>query len=55
MLIDTLKTLPIHITELLGFDKAVIADGGIILEEIDMKTMRSKVCDNLYVTGICCM
>ncbi|MCC6520781.1 NAD(P)/FAD-dependent oxidoreductase [Candidatus Nomurabacteria bacterium] len=51
MLIGTLKALPVHITELLGFDKAVIADGGVILEEIDMKTMRSKVCDNLYVTG----
>ncbi len=51
MLIDTVKALPVHITELLGFDKAVIADGGIILEEIDMKTMQSKLCDNLFVTG----
>jgi predicted flavoprotein YhiN len=35
----------------MGFDRAVIADGGIPLEEIDTKTMRSKVIENLFITG----
>jgi len=46
-----LKGLPVHVTNLMGFDKAVIADGGVPLEEIDMKTMRSKKVSNLFVTG----
>ncbi len=45
------KALPLTITGLMGFDRAVIADGGVALEEIDMKVMRSKKISNLYVTG----
>jgi len=43
--------LPITITNLMGFDRAVVSDGGIILEEVDMRTMRSKFYPNLYITG----
>lgn len=50
-LVDTLKALPLTITGLLGYDKAVVADGGIPLTEVDTKTMRSKVLENLFVTG----
>jgi len=46
-----LKALPLTITGLMGFDRAVVADGGVALEEIDMKTMRSKKISNLYITG----
>ncbi len=46
-----LMALPVHITDLMGFDRAVIADGGIPLEEIDTKTMRSKKIENLFITG----
>jgi len=46
-----LKALPVSITGLMGFDRAVIADGGVELEEVDMKTMRSKLYENLYITG----
>ena len=35
----------------MGFDRAVVADGGVDLREIDMKTMRSKLIDNLLVVG----
>jgi predicted flavoprotein YhiN len=35
----------------MGFDRAVVADGGVPLEEIDMRTMRSKKVKNLFVTG----
>ena len=46
-----LKALPITIIGLMGFDKAVVADGGVSLIEIDIKTMRSKIINNLFVTG----
>jgi predicted Rossmann fold flavoprotein len=51
LLADTLKALPMTITGLMGFDRAVVADGGIPLTEMDMKTMRSKLFSNLYITG----
>ena len=35
----------------MGYDRAVVADGGVNLEEIDTKTMRSRIFDNLYITG----
>lgn len=50
-IVHVLKALPVTITNLMGFDRAVVADGGVALEEIDMKTMRSKLYGNLYVTG----
>lgn len=50
-IVHTLKALPLTIDGLMGFDRAVIADGGVALEEIDMRTMRSKIVPNLYVTG----
>ena len=50
-LVHALKSLPLTITNLMGFDRAVVADGGVTLEEIDMKTMRSKLHPNLYITG----
>jgi predicted Rossmann fold flavoprotein len=50
-IVQTLKALPIHIEGLMGYDRAVVADGGVILGEIDTKTMRSKLYDNLYIVG----
>ena len=50
-IVNLLKALPLSITGLMGYDRAVVADGGITLKEIDMKTMRSSLYDNLYVTG----
>lgn len=51
ILVNRLKALPLTITGLMGYDRAVIADGGIPLSEIDTKTMRSKVMNNLFITG----
>lgn len=50
-MVSLLKALPITITHLMGFDRAVVADGGVSLEEIEMKTMQSKVIPNLYIVG----
>ncbi len=46
-----LKALPLTIVGLMGLDRAVVTDGGVALEDIDMRTMRSKKIPNLYVTG----
>jgi predicted Rossmann fold flavoprotein len=50
-MIGLLKAIPLSITGLLGYEKAVVADGGVHLSEIDMKKMRSKKFPNLYITG----
>lgn len=50
-LTQLLKALPINITNLMGYDRAVVTDGGVSLSEVDMRTMKSKLCNNLYITG----
>ncbi len=50
-IVDLLKALPLTITGLMGFDRAVVSDGGVELAEIDLRTMRSRLHDNIYVTG----
>ncbi len=51
VLIRTLKAMPLTVLGLLGLDKAVITSGGLSLDEIDFKTMRSKKYHNLHVVG----
>ena len=50
-LVQLIKTLPLHVTGTLGLKKAIITSGGIALEEVDFKTMRSRKIPNLYLTG----
>lgn len=50
-IVNTVKALPITITGLMGNDRAVSADGGVLLEEVDTRTMRSKMFPNLYIIG----
>lgn len=51
VLVRLIKSLTVTITGLMGDDRAVVSDGGVSLEEIDMRTMKSKVVENLYITG----
>ena len=51
LLLDTLKSVIVTVDKLMGFEKAVVADGGIDLKDIDMRTMRSKKISNLFITG----
>lgn len=50
-IVHLLKALPVTITGLMGNDRAVAADGGVDLLEIDTRTMRSKLFANLYIIG----
>ena len=46
-----LKNIEVVATELLGFNSAMVTSGGVSLKEIDHKTMRSKIIDNLFFSG----
>lgn len=50
-LIDTMKGISMDVSGLLGTDKAIVSSGGVSLEEVDFKTMRSKIITNLYLIG----
>ena len=50
-IVRTLKDMSCTITKLMGYDRAVVADGGVKISEIDMKTMQSSKASNLYITG----
>jgi len=46
-----LKAFPLTPEGLLGFDWAIVTSGGIALKEIDPRTMRSKLVENLFFAG----
>lgn len=46
-----MKALPLTVRGLLGSDKAIVSSGGVALEEVDFKTMESRVVPNLYLVG----
>lgn len=50
-LVNRMKCLPITITGTKGYDWAVVSDGGVDLNEIDTKTMQSKIHSNIYLVG----
>ncbi len=50
-LVKLLKDIPVKVDKLLGIDKAIITSGGVSLDEIDFKTMKSKLFPNLYLIG----
>ena len=50
-LVEKFKRFEMTVAGLLGVDKAVVTSGGLDLSEVDFKTMRSKIFDNLYFAG----
>jgi len=50
-LTQLLKKIPINVAGLEGYNKSIVADGGVILTEVDTKTMRSQKISNLFITG----
>ena len=50
-LVHTFKHMDMTVSGLLGVDKAVITSGGVVLDEVDFKTMQSRLYPNLYLTG----
>ena len=50
-LVKTLKDMRMTPVGFLGAESAIVASGGVKLEEVDFKTMRSRVVSNLYLVG----
>jgi predicted Rossmann fold flavoprotein len=50
-LIELIKAVPMRVKGLLGRDKAIITSGGAVPEEINFKTMESRIVPGLFVAG----
>lgn len=50
-LVSVFKNIALNVEGLLGADKAIISSGGVALEEINFKTMQSRLAPNVYVVG----
>ena len=50
-IIKTLKNIEIIAEDILDFDQAMVTRGGISLREIDDKTMKSRIIENLFFAG----
>ena len=46
-----MKKVPLNVSHLLGEDKAVVSSGGVVLPEVNFKTMQSRIIPNLYLVG----
>lgn len=51
LLVQLLKAIPLQVKELLGVEKAIVTSGGVQLNEIDFKTMQSRLYPNLSIIG----
>lgn len=49
--VKLLKNMQMRVAGLLGLNKAVVTSGGVVLTEVDFKTMRSRKIKNLYLVG----
>jgi predicted Rossmann fold flavoprotein len=50
-LIDGLLATPLQIRDSRGYNYAEVTAGGVPLEEVDHRTMRSRRCEDLYLVG----
>lgn len=50
-LVKLLKGMEMTVSSLLGFETAIVTSGGVSLKEIDSKTMKSKLVENLFLAG----
>jgi len=50
-LVRFIKGAVLTVSGLGGFDRAMLTKGGVSLKEVDGKTMRSKVVENLFLAG----
>jgi len=50
-ILEKLKKFEFTVDKLMGVDKAITTSGGLDLSEVDLKTMKSKLYENLYFAG----
>jgi predicted Rossmann fold flavoprotein len=51
LIVRKLKGLSFRVAGLMGLDWSIVADGGVVPEEIDFKNMSSRLYPNLYLIG----
>ena len=51
LIAEKIKNFPLEVTGTKGFSNAQVTSGGVNTNEIDKKTMQSKICDGLYFAG----
>ena len=50
-LVSVLKGIKLKIVSIMRIESAIVTSGGFSLKEIDSKTMKSKLIDNLFFSG----
>lgn len=50
-LVALIKSIPLHVSGLLGASKAIVSSGGVALEEVNFKTMQSRLAPQIYIIG----
>ncbi|TSC89230.1 MAG: flavoprotein [Parcubacteria group bacterium Gr01-1014_3] len=50
-IVALLKAVPLNVSGLLGANKAIVSSGGVALEEVNFKTMQSRLIPWLYLVG----
>lgn len=50
-LVHLLKNFKVNLTSFYDIEAAIVTSGGVNVKEIDPKTMKSKIVDNLYFAG----
>ena len=51
IILHLMKEFRFEVKGLEGYERAIITAGGVSLKEIDSKTMKSKIVENLYFAG----
>jgi predicted Rossmann fold flavoprotein len=50
-IVHRLQSLSLTVTGTMGYDWAVVCDGGVALTEVDTRSMRSRLHPNLFIVG----
>ena len=50
-MVGLVKQLPVPVRGTLGFGKAEVTAGGVALNEVDSRSLMSKLVPNLYIAG----
>ncbi len=50
-IVEEFKKFQLTVDSLLGYDKAIVSSGGVDLNEVDFKEMKSKLYNNLFLVG----
>ncbi|MFA5934924.1 MAG: NAD(P)/FAD-dependent oxidoreductase [Candidatus Paceibacterota bacterium] len=50
-ILEKFRKFDLTVKGLLGYDKAIVSSGGVDLDEVDLREMKSKLFDNLFFAG----